>query len=69
MEMFIITLIVFLIAVVAMAVGVIFSDRCIKGSCGGIGALFGSDFKACEICDKKDDCDAFKKNQDSSVAS
>lgn len=61
MELFLVTLVVFLLAVIAMAVGVIVSDRCIKGSCGGIGALFGSDFNACEVCDKKDDCDAFAK--------
>jgi hypothetical protein len=39
---------VFGFVVTGMALGVIFSDKPIKGSCGGIGAL-GLD-TACEIC-------------------
>jgi len=33
--MFLITLVVFGLAIAAMAVGVIFSGRCLHGSCGG----------------------------------
>lgn len=60
MKIFLFTLSAFGIAVVGMAIGVILSNRCIKGSCGGIGALFGSDFNACDLCEKKDECDAAK---------
>lgn len=37
MEIFLGTLIFFGLAMAAMAVGVIFSDRRLKGSCGGTG--------------------------------
>lgn len=49
MEVFLATFVVIGIAVMAMAVGVILSDRRIKGSCGGLASL-GID-KACD-CDK-----------------
>jgi len=42
----------FLTAFSLMAVGVIFSNRRIKGSCGGIGAVLGDDAKMCD-CGKK----------------
>ncbi len=45
---FLLTLVFLLCVVAAMAVGVIFSSRPIKGSCGGIQAL-GLGGK-CEIC-------------------
>lgn len=35
MKLFIITLIAFAVIMAAMAVGVIFKGRCIRGSCGG----------------------------------
>ena len=38
MKMFLITFIVFGIVLLAMAVGVIFGRRCIRGSCGGVGS-------------------------------
>lgn len=41
----------FALAVAGMAVGVIFSNRCIQGSCGGLANMPGGDGKsACELC-------------------
>ena len=37
MQTFLATALVFVLAMAAMAVGVIFSDRRLKGSCGGTG--------------------------------
>ena len=37
MQTFLVTALVFGVAMAAMAVGVIFSDRRLKGSCGGTG--------------------------------
>lgn len=37
MQTFIATALIFGIAMTAMAIGVIFSDRALKGSCGGTG--------------------------------
>jgi len=57
MPTFFITLLVFGLAVAAMAVGVIFSDRSIRGTCGGInrrlaGRLGRSSCGACgALCD------------------
>lgn len=48
MATFILTFLFFLVVVAGMAVGVIFRNRPIKGSCGGMGAL-GMD-TACDIC-------------------
>ncbi|MEM0955925.1 MAG: (Na+)-NQR maturation NqrM [Pseudomonadota bacterium] len=48
MATFLLAALVFCVVVAGMAVGVIFSNKPIKGSCGGIGAL-GMD-QACEIC-------------------
>jgi len=54
MTTFLITFAFFIIVTVAMAVGYIFQQKSISGSCGGLGAL-GID-KACdcpEPCDKR----------------
>ena len=42
-----------LITVLAMAVGVIFNNKSLKGSCGGLGAIMGED---CDLCENKDKC-------------
>ncbi|MCH9654977.1 MAG: (Na+)-NQR maturation NqrM [Planctomycetes bacterium] len=42
---------IFALAFAGMAVGVIFSNRCIKGSCGGLSNLEGAeDCSACGGC-------------------
>jgi hypothetical protein len=48
MTTFILAFLVFIAIVAAMAIGVIFSNKPIKGSCGGMSAL-GID-TACDIC-------------------
>lgn len=46
-----ITIVVFAITLAAMAVGVIFSNRRIKGSCGGLANMRDSEGKTlCEAC-------------------
>lgn len=58
MKLFLLSLVVVGIALTGMAVGVIFSNRKLKGSCGGLGAVMGED---CMFCDKKDQCDEEKR--------
>ena len=48
MSMFIITLVFMLLVVAAMSLGVILSNKPIKGSCGGMSAI-GMD-TVCDIC-------------------
>lgn len=48
MATFVFAALIFGVVIAGMAIGVIFSNKPIKGSCGGIGAL-GMD-TACEIC-------------------
>lgn len=47
-EAFVPALIVFLLVVAGMSVGVIFSNRRITGSCGGLSAIPGAD--RCGVC-------------------
>lgn len=53
MTTFLITLLVFLLAVLGMAVGVIFSNREIKGSCGGLNNVPGLESDDCMFCNNK----------------
>ena len=48
LDTFLPALVVFLLVVVGMAVGVIFSNRRITGSCGGLSAIPGAD--RCGVC-------------------
>lgn len=59
--MFAAALIVFMVALVGMAIGVIFSNRTIKGSCGGLAALKRGDEKSpCEVCNSRATCDEYQ---------
>ncbi|MFT5082771.1 MAG: hypothetical protein ACI9Y1_000802 [Lentisphaeria bacterium] len=62
MTTFILSFVVLLVVISAMAVGVIFANKPIKGTCGGMTAL-GID-SACDICggDTKKCEDEQKKN-------
>ncbi|MEO0371379.1 MAG: (Na+)-NQR maturation NqrM [Pseudomonadota bacterium] len=53
METFILAFVFILIMVTGMAVGVIFTGRRIKGSCGGLNAVAGAD--KCVVCNKEID--------------
>jgi len=56
---------IFALAFAGMAVGVIFSNRCIKGSCGGLSNLEGAEScSACGACSVSD----IKKKQGEQVA-
>ncbi len=56
MELFLITFVVMLIVVAIMAVGYIFQQKKIKGSCGGI-----SDLGLEKVCDCDEPCDKRKE--------
>ena len=50
---FVAALLIFSIAVIGMAVGAIFANKPVKGSCGGLSAMSGSDESAeCGVCSK-----------------
>ena len=55
MNLVFITVAVFMVAFMGMAIGVIIADKRIKGSCGGLGAIFGK--SPCDICSLKDRCE------------
>ena len=50
MEIFIITFVFLAIIIVLMSLGVMLMGKNIKGSCGGLNAISGSD--KCSICNK-----------------
>ena len=58
MQIFVITFIVFAVAVLAMAVGVLLGRHSIKGSCGGLNSIQGLE-GACEACTEP--CEQKKK--------
>lgn len=64
MNTFLAAFAIILLAVTAMAIGVIFGRSAIKGSCGGLNqvGLSGSCGGACSI-QEKEECDARKRAQ------
>ncbi|MEC7276371.1 MAG: (Na+)-NQR maturation NqrM [Bdellovibrionota bacterium] len=60
MKLFLLSLTVVGLAILGMAVGVIISNKKLKGSCGGLGAIMGED---CMFCDKKEECEEEKKRE------
>lgn len=57
MQDFILTLILVSLSVVGMAIGVILSNKKLKGSCGGLGQVLGED---CDFCESRDECPELK---------
>ncbi len=49
----------FLLAFIFMAVGVILSNKSLKGSCGGLASMFG-----CFLCEKKKSCSRENEKND-----
>ena len=60
MQYFIITFAVLMIVILGMAVGVIISNKALKGSCGGLGKIMGDD---CMFCARKEECKKSKEAQ------
>ena len=50
MEIFVLTFVIFIIIIVIMSLGVMLMNKNIKGSCGGLNAISGSD--KCSVCNK-----------------
>lgn len=50
MKMFLVTLVVLLLFVLAMSVGVLLGRKPLKGSCGGVGKALGEEDYTCDIC-------------------
>ena len=60
MKIYLLTFIILGTALAGMAIGVILSNRRLKGSCGGLGKIMGED---CMFCEKKDQCVEEAKKQ------
>ena len=61
MKYFFFSLVIVGVALAGMAIGVIFSNKKLQGSCGGLGKIMGDD---CLFCDKKEECDKKKANNE-----
>jgi len=55
MNLFLVSFAVFALVIVSMAIGVIISNRSIKGTCGGLNDIDGLE-GACDICEIKEQC-------------
>lgn len=53
LEIFGITLLFMILAILLMSVGFIFAGKSLKGSCGGLGKIMGVN---CDNCDKSNEC-------------
>jgi len=62
MNQLLVTFGVFLLVMIVMAVGVLVSNREIKGSCGGLNDIDGLE-GACDICEIKEQCKRRKAMQ------
>jgi len=63
MNVLIACIVAFGVAILGMAVGVIFSDRRIKGSCGGLSGLQDAvGNPICDGCSEPLDCDTLEQN-------
>ncbi|MEO0531560.1 MAG: (Na+)-NQR maturation NqrM [Planctomycetota bacterium] len=69
MNTFLVTLAVFLVALAGMAVGVIISNRRIKGSCGGLAGFKDAQGNSiCDACTKPSpDCRGERAEQEAAV--
>lgn len=59
METFLFAFAFFAVAILGMAVGVILSNRKLKGSCGGLNKVMGDD---CMFCERKEECKEERKS-------
>lgn len=50
---YVVTFVIMALSFTALAAGVIFSNKPLKGSCGGLGSIMG---EKCAFCEKKEDC-------------
>ncbi|MEB4590660.1 (Na+)-NQR maturation NqrM [Candidatus Thiothrix sp. Deng01] len=56
MKIFLLTFLIFLLAVLGLAIGWLFSNRSLKGSCGGLSAIPGMENAHCSCsnpCEKR----------------
>jgi hypothetical protein len=60
MQTIIFTVFAFMLFFFLMAIGLIFRGKVLKGTCGGLNALFGKG--SCEVCDKKVEECKYAKN-------
>lgn len=70
MQVFLITLAAFLVALAGMGIGVIVSNRRIKGSCGGLAGFKDSDGNSiCDACTKPSpDCQGEDKQRSTTAS-
>ncbi|EIJ35467.1 (Na+)-NQR maturation NqrM [Thiothrix nivea] len=56
MKIFLLTFLIFVLAVIGLAIGWLFSNRSLKGSCGGLSAIPGMENSNCSCsnpCEKR----------------